>query len=187
MAQKAEVKFDPAYLMASQIANRITELGYPSTLLENETTGQGTAELTVSVFFSPILPFFLRRSVIERMCHKYYQWNNIFPIVNVLVLQIEGMTCASCVHNIESHMMKQAGVISATVALATSKGKFVYDTEVTGPRDIIETISVSTKLDSSWYFITKSCFSNSKYNTEGERLSCKTSCPHLFQTTNVKL
>ena len=47
MAQKAEVKYDPAYLMASQIANRITELGYPATLLENETTGQGSVELSV--------------------------------------------------------------------------------------------------------------------------------------------
>ena len=53
------------------------------------------------------------------------------------------MTCASCVHHIESHLIKQPGIISATVALATSKGKFVYDTEVTGPRDIIEDINVS--------------------------------------------
>ena len=47
MAQKAEVKYDPAYIMASQIANRITDLGYPATLLENETTGQGSVELSV--------------------------------------------------------------------------------------------------------------------------------------------
>ena len=56
MAQKAEVKFDPAYLMASQIANRITELGYPATLLENETTGQGTAELTVIILCVLYIP-----------------------------------------------------------------------------------------------------------------------------------
>ncbi len=48
MAQKAEVKFDPAFIMASQIANRVTELGYPATLLESETAGQGTVELNVS-------------------------------------------------------------------------------------------------------------------------------------------
>lgn len=47
MAQKAEVKFDPAYVMAGQIATRITELGYPATLLENETTGQISVELSV--------------------------------------------------------------------------------------------------------------------------------------------
>ena len=58
----------------------------------------------------------------------------------MLLLQISGMTCASCVHLIESHMTQMAGVISCSVALATSKGRVTYDTEITGPRDIIEAI-----------------------------------------------
>ena len=52
------------------------------------------------------------------------------------------MTCASCVHNIESNIRKRHGIISAAVALATEKGKFVYDNEATGPRDIIDAINV---------------------------------------------
>ncbi|XP_017781998.1 PREDICTED: copper-transporting ATPase 1 isoform X2 [Nicrophorus vespilloides] len=55
-------------------------------------------------------------------------------------LRIEGMTCSSCVHKIESHVSKMDGVINATVALTTHKGKFRYDPEVTGPRNIIEAI-----------------------------------------------
>ena len=47
MAQKAEVKYDPAYIMPSQIANRLTEMGYNSTVLESETAGQGIVELQV--------------------------------------------------------------------------------------------------------------------------------------------
>ena len=47
MAQKAEVKFDPAYIMPSQIANRITEMGFNTTVLESETAGQGVVELQV--------------------------------------------------------------------------------------------------------------------------------------------
>lgn len=54
------------------------------------------------------------------------------------MFQIGGMTCASCVHLIESTMVKHAGILSASVALATSKGIFRYDTEDTGPRTIIE-------------------------------------------------
>ena len=69
--------------------------------------------------------------------------NMVHFMLRLIFFQIEGMTCASCVHHIESHLMKQPGIISATVALATSKGKFVYDTEVTGPRNIIEDINVS--------------------------------------------
>lgn len=99
MAQKAEVKYDPSYILPSQIANRIQDLGFGASLLDSETMGQSTVELNIS-----------------------------------------GMTCSSCVHLIESTLLKKRGIISACVALATSKGKFVFDTEMTGTRDIIETI-----------------------------------------------
>ena len=51
ISQKGEVKFDPAYIMASQIGNKITELGYPAVQLESETAGQSSVELTVSLLF----------------------------------------------------------------------------------------------------------------------------------------
>ncbi|KAK7500657.1 hypothetical protein BaRGS_00008232, partial [Batillaria attramentaria] len=53
---------------------------------------------------------------------------------------ITGMTCASCVHNIESTLMKRAGILTASVALATSSGKFTYNPELIGPRDILQAI-----------------------------------------------
>lgn len=39
-------------------------------------------------------------------------------------------------------MKKKPGIIMATVALATCRGKFTYDTEATGPRTIIEDVKV---------------------------------------------
>ncbi|KAJ7385084.1 ATPase Cu transporting protein 7B [Desmophyllum pertusum] len=48
-------------------------------------------------------------------------------------LIITGMTCSSCVHLIESNLTKRTGILQASVALATSSGRFVFDTEVTGP------------------------------------------------------
>lgn len=53
------------------------------------------------------------------------------------------MTCASCVHKIESNLMKQKGVVYASVALATNKAHVKYDPEVTGPRDVIRWIEVN--------------------------------------------
>ncbi|KAF2364187.1 Heavy metal-associated domain copper ion-binding [Trinorchestia longiramus] len=58
----------------------------------------------------------------------------------VVELQINGMTCSSCVHVIESHVKRLRGVQSAVVALTTEKGKFVFDPSTTGPRDIIDCI-----------------------------------------------
>jgi len=52
------------------------------------------------------------------------------------------MTCASCVHKIESRLTKQKGIIYASVALATNKAHVKYDPEVTGPRDVIKLIKV---------------------------------------------
>ncbi|XP_029458658.1 copper-transporting ATPase 2 isoform X2 [Rhinatrema bivittatum] len=52
-------------------------------------------------------------------------------------LIITGMTCASCVHNIECRLMRTNGVLYASVALATCKAHLKFDPEVVGPRDII--------------------------------------------------
>ncbi|XP_068021418.1 copper-transporting ATPase 2 isoform X3 [Melanerpes formicivorus] len=55
-------------------------------------------------------------------------------------LLITGMTCASCVHNIESRLMRAEGISYASVALATGKAHIHFDPELTGPRDIIRII-----------------------------------------------
>ncbi|XP_075429603.1 copper-transporting ATPase 1 isoform X2 [Ascaphus truei] len=58
----------------------------------------------------------------------------------VLELVVTGMTCASCVHKIESHLMKTKGVLYSSVALATNKAHIKYDPEVIGPRDLMKII-----------------------------------------------
>ncbi|XP_049623359.1 copper-transporting ATPase 1 [Suncus etruscus] len=58
----------------------------------------------------------------------------------VLELVVRGMTCASCVHKIESTLTKQRGIFYCSVALATNKAHIKYDPEIIGPRDIIHTI-----------------------------------------------
>ncbi|KAM8977604.1 copper-transporting ATPase 2 [Pelodytes ibericus] len=57
-----------------------------------------------------------------------------------LELIITGMTCASCVQNIESQLMRITGILHASVALATCRAHVRFDPEVIGPRDIIHLI-----------------------------------------------
>lgn len=63
-----------------------------------------------------------------------------------LCYQIEGMTCASCVHMIERTLMGVDGVTKAVVALSTNKGRIEFDPTKLGPRDIIQVIEVHTIL-----------------------------------------
>ena len=73
-------------------------------------------------------------------------------LFSFLCFQITGMTCSSCVHLIESNLIKRPGILQASVALATSRGRFLYNTEVTGPRDIIqaiESLGFGASLDSN--------------------------------------
>ncbi|KAM5288568.1 copper-transporting ATPase 2 isoform 12-T12 [Ctenodactylus gundi] len=63
-------------------------------------------------------------------------------------LVITGMTCASCVHNIESRLTRTNGITYASVALATSKAHVKFDPEIIGPRDIVKIIEFL----GGWYF-----------------------------------
>ena len=55
-------------------------------------------------------------------------------------IEINGMTCSSCVHLIESTLLKKQGILSATVALATKRGKIKFDPSIIGPRDVISIV-----------------------------------------------
>ncbi|PIO09648.1 hypothetical protein AB205_0053970, partial [Aquarana catesbeiana] len=63
------------------------------------------------------------------------------PVSLCFVLQVRGMTCASCVHKIESCLMKTKGVVYSSVALATNKAHIKYDPETIGPRDLMKIIN----------------------------------------------
>lgn len=52
MAAKAEVAFDPNKIRAIDIASSISELGFPTTLIEEPGTGEGDIELKVSWLLS---------------------------------------------------------------------------------------------------------------------------------------
>uniref|UniRef100_A0A8C0V6G9 P-type Cu(+) transporter n=1 Tax=Cyanistes caeruleus TaxID=156563 RepID=A0A8C0V6G9_CYACU len=64
----------------------------------------------------------------------------------ILELVVRGMTCASCVHKIESTLMKTNGVLYCSVALATNKAHIKYDPETIGPRDVIQDLGFTTSL-----------------------------------------
>ncbi|CAF3388099.1 unnamed protein product [Rotaria socialis] len=100
LSQRAEVKYDPAHLLPSQIASLINNLGFRAELLDKVARGMETIDVN-----------------------------------------IEGMSCASCVNKIQNHMSRIPGISSASIVLLTNRGKFQYDSSIIGPRDILKHIS----------------------------------------------
>jgi Cu+-exporting ATPase len=100
LTEKAEIQYNPEYLIPSQIVVLVQNLGFGAKLLESDENGTSHVDLN-----------------------------------------IEGMTCSSCVNRIETEIKKLPGILTASVALATNRGKFKYETMFTGPRTIIETIN----------------------------------------------
>ncbi|KAB0388948.1 hypothetical protein E2I00_017119, partial [Balaenoptera physalus] len=62
------------------------------------------------------------------------------PLTQETVINIDGMTCNSCVQSIEGVISKKAGVKSIRVSLANGKGTVEYDPLLTSPETLREAI-----------------------------------------------
>ncbi|HRO67128.1 MAG TPA: cation transporter, partial [Pseudobdellovibrionaceae bacterium] len=55
-------------------------------------------------------------------------------------LQITGMSCASCVQRVEKSLQKTAGVLEASVNLATEKAAVTYRPSQTTPQSLVQAV-----------------------------------------------
>lgn len=62
------------------------------------------------------------------------------PLVSIVNIHIEGMTCNSCVQSIEGMISQRKGVKSAKVSLAEHQGIFEYDPLLATPEELREAI-----------------------------------------------
>lgn len=62
------------------------------------------------------------------------------PLLSVITIHIEGMTCNSCVQSIEGMISQKKGVRSAQVSLTDHSGIFEYDPLLTTPEELREAI-----------------------------------------------
>lgn len=67
----------------------------------------------------------------------------------IVVIDVEGMTCSSCVQNIESNISKERGVVSIKVSLQAKNAAITFDESLTTPKklaDAIDELGFETKL-----------------------------------------
>ena len=75
--------------------------------------------------------------------------DSISPTLSSAVIDIEGMTCKSCVSNIESNVSAASGVASITVSLQDKTAEVVFDPTLTtaqGVADAIDELGFEAKL-----------------------------------------
>jgi Cu+-exporting ATPase len=59
---------------------------------------------------------------------------------SVITIPVSGMTCASCVRQVERALLKQKGVAEASVNFAAEKATVSYDPAVTNPEELVGAI-----------------------------------------------
>ncbi|RDD46822.1 Copper-transporting ATPase 2 [Trichoplax sp. H2] len=67
--------------------------------------------------------------------------NTLAAAMKSVQLSITGMSCSSCVANIEREIKKKKGIISIAVALLAERGEVTYDANVTNPEAIVNDIT----------------------------------------------
>ncbi|XP_066879093.1 copper-transporting ATPase 1 isoform X6 [Kogia breviceps] len=138
---KGTVEYDPLLTSPETLREAIEDMGFDASLsgiysvLVALMAGKAEVRYNPAVIQPPMIAELIRElgfgaTVIE----------NADEGDGVLELVVRGMTCASCVHKIESTLTKHGGIFYCSVALATNKAHIKYDPEIIGPRDIIHTI-----------------------------------------------
>jgi len=108
--ESASVRFDPARVDLDVLRSAVEAAGYEARVEQAEMSGGAGAQAVEIAFRAPAGGLAGPRS---------------------LALDIEGMTCASCVNRIERYLRKVDGVVEANVNLATERASVTARPEVT--------------------------------------------------------
>jgi len=125
--ESASVRFDPARVDLDDLRSAVEAAGYEARIERAEVSG-GAANQTVEIAF------------------RAPEGGLAGP--RTLALDIEGMTCASCVNRIERYLRKIDGVVEANVNLATERASIVARPGVTNDQLIgaVEAAGYEAKL-----------------------------------------
>ncbi|GAB5584718.1 copper-transporting ATPase 1 isoform X1 [Prionailurus iriomotensis] len=137
------VEYDPLLTSPETLREAIEDMGFDAALSEEGIysvlvalmAGKAEVRYNPAVIQPPVIA-----ELIRELGFGATMIENADEGDGVLELVVRGMTCASCVHKIESILTKHRGIFYCSVALATNKAHIKYDPEIIGPRDIIHTV-----------------------------------------------
>lgn len=115
---KAFLEYDNNYINCDSIISKIDQMGFDCHKIE---------EKTIDV--APVLINGLNKKV-SNQTEEYMK----------LSARIEGMTCSSCVNNIETNIGKMDGILEVKVDLKQEEGYVVFDSKIITKENILERI-----------------------------------------------
>eukprot|EP01134_Creolimax_fragrantissima_P007680 CFRG7680T1 len=133
LGEKAAVYYNPRLMTAEEIAESIEDMGYSTVVIE------------------------VRRESDAK------EGDAESGVIANITLNIIGMTCASCVNNIEETAKKVNGILDVKVNLLTGTGRIAYDQDKIGIRKVLEVI------DDMGYDVSVSTGGSARADEERER------------------
>ncbi len=125
--ETATVRFDPKRVDLERLRSAVEAAGYEARIDRAEPVGAGAAALGTGEA-SEATSGATSRQLVEI---AFAPPSTAIAAPRTLALDIEGMTCASCVNRIERYLRKVEGVREATVNLATERATVIAEPQVT--------------------------------------------------------
>ena len=126
--KRAVVNFDPSVTSAVAVAEQIDDMGFDATLDDYQGDNAGFTMVSLE-------------EVVGDKDEASSTKNLSSPDDQKVVLIIRGMTCHSCVKNIESRLADQPGVTSGTVSLSEEQAVVVYNPRLVSPEQLCALIT----------------------------------------------
>ncbi|CAG8449526.1 10508_t:CDS:1 [Diversispora eburnea] len=125
--ENALVEYDDKLIDENQIIEAIKKCGFKVPVTSSDSC-QKEPLITEFAAFTDI--------TLKGLPEELYPLENIksdqfeFEKIKTIQIQISGMTCASCVNNIEKHLKVVPGISSITVSLLSEKATVKYDPDI---------------------------------------------------------
>ncbi|XP_077422143.1 copper-transporting ATPase 2 [Vanacampus margaritifer] len=135
--QNATMTFDPGLTGPEQLRLAIEDMGFDASLAE---AAQGR-EASISREPSELSGRSCEKDASNGSgCRREYAKRRTAAKEETCFISVKGMTCASCVANIEKNLFKNPGVISVLVSLMAGKAEVKYDPDVINSPAVVQLI-----------------------------------------------
>ncbi|KAK7893538.1 hypothetical protein WMY93_022690 [Mugilogobius chulae] len=145
--QKGRVTFNPSLTTPERVRRVIQDMGYEASL--TEPVLRGPEQLRLRAPLCGPGPRRRLESSMESLRKRTPYRGSGFGAKLIedsattdgkLDLTVTGMTCASCVHTIESRLTTTKGILQVSVVLATNRAQIHFNPDIIGARDIAKII-----------------------------------------------